>query len=68
MAERWQDYERKYLRQATKDTEVEIIARKLERSESAVIREARRLKLRRIGGTSALSKQETAASKMAESN
>lgn len=52
MAERWQDYERKYLRQATKDTEVEIIARKLERSESAVIREARRLKLRRIGGTS----------------
>ena len=51
MAERWQDYERKYLRQATKDTEVEIIARKLERSESAVIREARRLKLRRIGGT-----------------
>lgn len=52
MAERWQDYERKYLRQATKDTEIEIIARKLERSESAVIREARRLKLRRIGGTS----------------
>lgn len=52
MSERWQDYEKKFLQQAPASMEVEIIARKLERSESAVIREARRLKLRRIGGTS----------------
>lgn len=49
MAERWQEYEKEFLRQVARCTEVEIIAKKLERTESAIIRQAKKMKLRRVG-------------------
>lgn len=49
MAERWQEYENKFLQQAPANMEVEIIARKLERTEAAIIRQAKKMKLRRVG-------------------
>lgn len=51
MPERWLEYEKKFLRQAPANMEVEIIARKLERTEEAVIRQAKKMKLRRVGDT-----------------
>lgn len=51
MSERWQEYEKDFLRQVSWDTEVEIIARKLERTEAAIIRQAKKMKLRRVGDT-----------------
>lgn len=51
MSERWLEYEKKFLRQAPVNMEVEIIARKLERTEEAIIRQAKKMKLRRVGDT-----------------
>jgi hypothetical protein len=49
MAERWQEYEKVFLRQAPVNMEIEIIARKLERTEAAIIQQAKKMKLRRVG-------------------
>lgn len=49
MSERWQEYENKFLQQAPANMEVEIIARKLDRTEAAIIRQAKKMRLRRVG-------------------
>lgn len=49
MAERWQQYEKDYLRKESWNTEVEIMARKLERTEAAIVRQARKMRLLRVG-------------------
>jgi hypothetical protein len=49
MAERWQEYEKVFLRRAPLNMEVEIIAGKLERTEAAIIQQAKKMRLRRVG-------------------
>lgn len=50
MAERWQQYEEDYLVFAARDTSISVIAKKLERSEAAIVIRAAKMGLRRING------------------